>query len=71
MYMYYQNLSFGSIDFIMKILTGRYLFDSANGFIINTISTTKFPTYPVQPYGNSEQSSLDLLALDKVNFMLS
>lgn len=35
MYMYYQNLSFGSIDFIMKILTGRYLFDSANGFIIN------------------------------------
>lgn len=39
--------------------------------LLTTINTTKFPTYPVQLYGNSEQSSLDLLALDNVNFMLS
>lgn len=36
--------------------------------LLTTISTTKFPTYPVQLYSNSEQSSLDLLALDNVNF---
>lgn len=35
--------------------------------LLTTISTTKFSTYPVQLYSNSEQSSLDLLALDKVN----